>query len=148
MQGNAPVEQKVAAAAGGSTAVGLVTWILVTYIPAFSSGLPASLAALLPALLGTIGGFVSAYMARHTPRTDEVMKAVVGAQYQAGITAVETGTAGSAYKQVAGTEAVIEPPAVAPPVQAPSVPAPVYHASTEGLPVVSASQLIKDPYDR
>jgi hypothetical protein len=57
----APVETKTAAA----VFTGLLTWILVTDIPAFHGGLPPDLAAVLPVLAGAVGG----WLAPHTPRT-------------------------------------------------------------------------------
>lgn len=64
----APVETKTAAAASVSTVTGIVTWVLVTYVQAFHSGLPASLATFLPFIVASVLGAVSGYLAPHTPR--------------------------------------------------------------------------------
>ena len=63
-----PVETKVAAAASSSTVTGVITWILVSYIPAWHDGLPAALAAFLPLVVAVVSGAVSGYLAPHTPR--------------------------------------------------------------------------------
>ena len=44
----APVETKTAAAASVSTVTGVITWMLVSWVPAWHAGLPASLATFLP----------------------------------------------------------------------------------------------------
>lgn len=64
----APVETKTAAAASVSTVTGVVTWILVAYVPAFKTGLPAPLAAFLPYIVATILGAAAGWLAPHTPR--------------------------------------------------------------------------------
>jgi hypothetical protein len=64
----APIETKVIAGSSASAITGLITWALVTYVPAFHSGLPPSLAAVLPFAVATILGSISAYLAPHTPR--------------------------------------------------------------------------------
>lgn len=64
----APVETKTAAAASVSTVTGIVTWVLVTYVPAFHAGLPASLATFLPFIVASVLGAASGWLAPHTPR--------------------------------------------------------------------------------
>jgi hypothetical protein len=64
----APVESKVAAAASASAITGVITWILVTYVPTLHGGLPASLATFLPFVVASAIGAISGYMAPHTPR--------------------------------------------------------------------------------
>jgi hypothetical protein len=64
----APVETKTAAAASVSTVTGVVTWVLVTYVPAFHSGLPLPLATFLPFIIAAILGAASGWLAPHTPR--------------------------------------------------------------------------------
>lgn len=64
----APIEAKVAAGSAASTVTGILTWLLVTYVPAFHSGLPTALAALLPFIVATALGSATAYLAPHTPR--------------------------------------------------------------------------------
>lgn len=68
MASPAPVETKVAAAASSSTLTGIITWALVSFIPAWHNGLPAALAALLPYIVAVVSGAVSGYLAPHTPR--------------------------------------------------------------------------------
>jgi hypothetical protein len=64
-----PIETKVAAASSTSVLVGMITWILVTYVPEFQKGLPGPLATFLtwmvPAVLATVAG----YFAPHTSVT-------------------------------------------------------------------------------
>lgn len=64
----APVETKTAAAASVSTVTGVITWMLVSYIPAFHAGIPAPLATFLPFIVASVLGAVSGYLAPHTPR--------------------------------------------------------------------------------
>lgn len=64
----APVETKVAAAASVSSVTGVITWMLVTFVPAFHSGLPAPLATFLPFIVASVLGALSGYLAPHTPR--------------------------------------------------------------------------------
>jgi hypothetical protein len=60
------IETKVAASSGTSVITGIVTWILVTYIPVFHSGLPAPLAAFLPWIVSAVSGAIAGYAAPHT----------------------------------------------------------------------------------
>jgi hypothetical protein len=64
----AAVETKVKAGFAGGTAAGVVTWLLVAYVPAFHDGLPPAVAALLPVVLSVLASAVSAWMAPHTSR--------------------------------------------------------------------------------
>jgi Na+/proline symporter len=64
----AAIEAKVKAGAAGGTLVGLISWLLVAFVPAFHNGLPPAVAALLPVVLGVVASTVSGYMAPHTPR--------------------------------------------------------------------------------
>jgi hypothetical protein len=65
---NAPVERKVKAGAYAGAAVGLVTWALVTWIPAWRGGIPGPVAAVLPFALAWAGHVIAAWAAPHTPR--------------------------------------------------------------------------------
>ena len=67
----APVETKTAAAASVSTLTGIITWVLVAYVPAFRTGLPPSLATFLPFIIASVLGAASGYLSPHTPRTGE-----------------------------------------------------------------------------
>ena len=67
-----PVEIKTAA--GGASAIisGVITWILVTYVPAFHDGLPSTLATFLPWAVSAILGAAASYLAPHTARPADV----------------------------------------------------------------------------
>jgi len=65
-----PVETKTAAGAAVSVVTGVITWVLVTYVPAFAHGLPPSLAAFLPWVVSALLGAASSWAAPHTPRPD------------------------------------------------------------------------------
>jgi hypothetical protein len=65
----APVEAKVAAGASVSAVTGVITWILVAWVPAFRAGLPPALAAFLPYIVSAVLGAAAAYAAPHTPRS-------------------------------------------------------------------------------
>jgi hypothetical protein len=81
-----PVETKTAAGASVTALTGVVTWILVTYVPAFHSGLPVPLATFLPYVIGTVAGAVAAYLAPHTTRADAVLAEAVKELEAAGVT--------------------------------------------------------------
>lgn len=72
----APVEKKVAATINGAL-LGIITWILVTFIPSFHAGLPAPLATFLPMILGTVVATGAAWQAHHTPREEEIVAAAL-----------------------------------------------------------------------
>jgi hypothetical protein len=67
----AAVEAKVKAGAAGGSLVGLATWLLVSYVPAFHGGLPPAVAALLPFVLTLLASTLSAYAAPHTVRAGD-----------------------------------------------------------------------------
>jgi len=62
-----PISNKVAAGTLTGGAVTVLTWALTTYIPAWHSGIPSTLAALLPGAVGALGYFAGGYMAKHYP---------------------------------------------------------------------------------
>lgn len=66
-----PVETKVAAGSFSAAVTGFLTWILVTYVPAFRNGLPPDLGAILPILIGWACGTVASWAAPHTSRPDD-----------------------------------------------------------------------------
>lgn len=72
---SAPIEAKVVTASWTAIATGLLTWGLVTFVPAFHSGLPPALANFLPLVIATASSTAAGYFTKHTPRADEVMKA-------------------------------------------------------------------------
>lgn len=53
------------AGAAIGAAAGLVTWALVTWVPAWHHGLPDPVAAALPFALGWAGHVITAYLTRH-----------------------------------------------------------------------------------
>lgn len=53
------------AGAATAAAVGLVTWALVTWVPAFRAGLPKPVADVLPFALGWAGHVLAAWISRH-----------------------------------------------------------------------------------
>jgi hypothetical protein len=74
---NAPIEAKVKALVAGGLPVGLVSALLVAYVPAFHSGLPPVVVALLPFVLALVSSTAAAWLAPHTVRgTDPPVTAV------------------------------------------------------------------------
>ena len=63
---SSPVETKVAASASTATIMGIITWILVTYVPGFHSGLPGPLATFLPWVVSAVSSAAAGYFAPHT----------------------------------------------------------------------------------
>lgn len=70
-----PIEAKVVTASWTAIVTGLITWGLVTFVPAFHSGIPSALANFLPLIVATVGSTAAGYFTKHTPRAEEVMKA-------------------------------------------------------------------------
>lgn len=66
---NQPVETKVAASSATSVLTGVITWILVTYVPVFHAGLPGPLATFLPWIISAVTATAAGYLAPHTSRT-------------------------------------------------------------------------------
>jgi len=64
------IETKVAAGSAAGILTTLITWALVTYVPAFHTGLPPQLAALLPGAIAWVLSTAAAYRAPHTHRPD------------------------------------------------------------------------------
>jgi len=64
------VEAKVKAGSAATIVTGILTWVLVTYVPAFHSGLPSALSAVLPVIVASVLGTVAAWKAPHTARPD------------------------------------------------------------------------------
>ncbi|HEY7432004.1 MAG TPA: hypothetical protein VH641_14880 [Streptosporangiaceae bacterium] len=83
MTPSAPVEGKVVAS-GAYGALSLVlTWILTTYV--FRGHVPPDLLTFLPGFVSLVAGAAAGWLARHTPRLDEVaaeVAQVVGAQLE------------------------------------------------------------------
>jgi hypothetical protein len=72
----APISQKVYGASGGGLALGLVTWALTTFIPAWHSGIPVTLQPLIPALVGVVGAFLGGWLSKHRITPQELQEAV------------------------------------------------------------------------
>lgn len=84
-----PVETKVAAGSSVAAVTGMITWVLVTFVPAFQHGVPPQLATFLPYVVSALLGSIAAYMAPHTPRSSvsgEPAPAPASAQEPAGAT--------------------------------------------------------------
>ena len=77
---NDPVSAKVSGGTLSGAAVGILTAILTTEVPAWHSGLPTPIAALLPPLLGAAGFFVGGYLSKHAATASEVSRAVEDAE--------------------------------------------------------------------
>lgn len=69
-QPNSLVETKVAAGSGTGIAVGLLTWALVTFIPAWHDGIPSQLVPFIPVAAAWLVSTAAGYLAPHTHRPD------------------------------------------------------------------------------
>jgi hypothetical protein len=78
----APPELKWVAQLGTSGVSGTVMWILTAYV--FKNHLPATLSQFLPYVVGLVSGGVAGWMAKHTPRMDEIMHTALSLVAQAG----------------------------------------------------------------
>jgi hypothetical protein len=91
------VSSKVSLGTLGGGAVGIVSSLLVYYIPAWHSGLPGYVAYILPVLLTLAGHFLSGYMATHKATAAEVDIALAEAEHAvmsaAHLAAVKSATA-------------------------------------------------------
>lgn len=74
-QSTAPTESKVVTASWTAMATGLVTWGLVSFIPAWRAGIPQPLADFLPLVISAVSSTAAGYFTKHTPRQEEIMKA-------------------------------------------------------------------------
>jgi hypothetical protein len=70
----APPETKTVSQTAVTIFVGALTWILVSYVPAFHSGLPGPLAGFLDWFVAALLGGAAGYFAKHTPRTEDVVR--------------------------------------------------------------------------
>lgn len=75
-----PISQKVYGAAGGGGPLGLLTWALTTYIPAWHNGIPQSLQGLLPYVVGILGAVGGGYASTHVATVKEIQAAFQNAQ--------------------------------------------------------------------
>jgi len=66
----APVEAKTAAHASAAAVSGVITWVLVQFVPAFRHGLPAPLATFLPFIVSAFLGAAAGWATPPTPRPD------------------------------------------------------------------------------
>ncbi len=81
----APVETKTAASASAGVVTGVITWILVTYVPVFRTGLPAPLATFLPYIVSVVLASAAGWLAPHTPRPDATLTAALKLLEEAGV---------------------------------------------------------------
>lgn len=95
-QALAPVELKVAASSSVSVLVGVITWILVTYVPLFSNGLPPALATFLPWVISAVLAALSGWLAPHTPRPSPSSLTITAGPVQNVPAAIRAGTEFSA----------------------------------------------------
>lgn len=61
------VHPKVLAGTATASVTGFITWVLVSFVPAFHSGLPTNLATLLPAVVASALGFAGGYIKKAGP---------------------------------------------------------------------------------
>ena len=73
------INPKLAASSLTATIVGMITWLLVSYVPTFHHGLPVDLANLLPGLVGIAVGFVGGYLKREESHPSELVARVEAA---------------------------------------------------------------------
>jgi hypothetical protein len=64
------IETKVAAGSATGIVTGLLSWALVSYIPAWHNGIPATLLPFIPAIAGWLCATAAGYLAPHTSRPD------------------------------------------------------------------------------
>lgn len=64
----APVETKVKAGAAAGAVTGLVVWALISFVPAFHTGVPEPVVAVIPVVLAWAGHVAASWLAPHTPR--------------------------------------------------------------------------------
>lgn len=63
-----PIHNKLATGGAGGGLVGTIAWILVTFVPAWHTGLPPDLATALPVICGLIGFFATGWLAKDDTR--------------------------------------------------------------------------------
>jgi hypothetical protein len=80
---SAPIENKVSVGTMTAALTGAVSWVLVTYVPSFHSGIPAPLQAFIPVLIAAVSAFAGGYLAKHTVRADEIIGAIQAYERQA-----------------------------------------------------------------
>jgi hypothetical protein len=68
--GNSLIETKVGVGSAGGISVGLLTWALVTFVPAWNAGIPDQLVPFLPIAAGWLTSTIAGYLAPHTHRPD------------------------------------------------------------------------------
>ena len=62
------VEKKVSYGSAIGAATGIVVWALVSFVPAFRTGVPQPVVDAIPFVLAWLGHTAAAYLAPHTPR--------------------------------------------------------------------------------
>lgn len=76
---NSVVETKVAAQSATGITIGLLTWALTYFIPAWHSGIPGPLLPFIPVAAAWLTGTGAGWLARHTHRPDLTMLTVAPA---------------------------------------------------------------------
>lgn len=71
-----PLSAKVTNGTVGGVAVGLVTWALTWFVPAWQSAIPGPLQALIPTVLGAAGYYITGFSTKHQATTDEIVRAI------------------------------------------------------------------------
>jgi hypothetical protein len=89
---SAPIEQKVAVGTLTGISGLAVSWVLVTFTPVIDK-LPHSLATSVPGAVALIVGFLGAWMAKHTPRLEEIVETLLTHGFVQGTMAQVGGTA-------------------------------------------------------
>jgi hypothetical protein len=104
-----PVETKVAASAAVSVVSGVVTWILVTYVPGLHGVLPPTLADFLPWAVSAVLSAAAAYRAPHTTRPGDRVPPALSVQVSH-LTDTQVASMQEALVRLAGSKAVVLPP--------------------------------------
>jgi Kef-type K+ transport system membrane component KefB len=68
---NEMIEKKVTYGAGAGAVAGLVVWALMSFVPAFHTGVPEPVVAFIPVALAWAGHVTAAWLAPHTHRTPQ-----------------------------------------------------------------------------
>lgn len=79
MSAAAPLSGKVTVGSLSGAAVGMITAVLVSAIPAWHSGLPSWLIPIIPVAVTVAGHFIGGYLTRHRATIGEVTIALIDA---------------------------------------------------------------------
>ena len=112
MNSSGAIETKVGAGSFAGAVTGLLTYVLVTFVPALHAGLPAELSTLLPILVGWLCHTATAWLAPHTTRPDQLTG------QQAAVTANVAALVNDVHQLLAAFRPAAAKPPAAAPVQA------------------------------